>query len=87
VQSDKINQQNKATLGKKTILGKFSWLILLSYFALLPTKSLYIVPIIVFAVAGVILVYLHKSMCCENENIKRFGLVFLCIWIPMILSS
>ena len=68
------------------VLDKYFWIIVLLYIALLPSKSLYNFPIIILAAAGVILVYLHKSMCCENENIKRFGLVFLCIWIPMILS-
>jgi len=86
IQANKTTPANKATPVNETILGKFSWLILLLYFALLPTKTLYNVPIIIFAVAGIVLIYLYRNICCENENIKRFGLVFLCIWIPMILS-
>ena len=70
----------------KTILGKLSWLILLSYIALLPTKSLYNIPIIIFGATGIVLIYLYRNICCNNENIKRFGLIFLCIWLPMILS-
>jgi len=80
VQSEKIIQFGK------TILGKYSWLLLLLYIVLLPTKSFYIIPIIILAAAGIVLIYLHRNICCENDNIKRFGLVFLCIWIPMILS-
>jgi len=68
------------------MLGKYSWLILLLYIALLPTKSFYNIPIIILAAAGIILIYLHRNIYCENDNIKRFGLVFLCIWIPMVLS-
>jgi len=80
VQSDKIFQPNKS------ILGKYSWLLILLYIALLPTKSFYDIPIIILAAAGIILIYLHRNICCENGDIKRFGLVFLCIWIPMVLS-
>jgi len=80
VQPDKIIQLNKS------IWAKYSWLIVLLYIALLPTKTLYNVPIVVLAGAGVILIYLHRNIYCENDNIKRFGLIFLFIWIPMILS-
>jgi len=86
VQPDKIIQLNKATPVNKIILGKFSWLILLSYIALLPTRTLQNVPIIVFAAAGIALIYMYRNVYCDNDNIKRFGLVFLCIWLPMILS-
>ena len=80
VQPDKIIQLNKS------ILAKYSWLIVLLYIALLPTKSFYNIPIIILAVAGITLIFFQWTMCYENNNIKRFGLVFLCIWIPMILS-
>ena len=80
MQSYKIIQLNKTTL------AKYSWFILLSYLAFLPTKSLYNIPIIILAAAGIILIYLHRNICYENDYIKRFGLIFLCIWIPMILS-
>jgi len=80
VQPDKIIQLNKS------ILAKYSWLIVLLYIALLPTKSFYNIPIIILAAAGIILIYLHRNICYENDNIKRFGLVFLCIWVPMVLS-
>jgi len=80
VQPDKIIQLNKS------ILAKYSWLIVLLYIALLPTKSFHNIPIIILAAAGIIVIYLHRNICCENDNIKRFGLVFLCIWVPMVLS-
>ncbi len=80
MQSDKIIQLSK------TIQGKYSWLLLLLYIALLPTKVFYNIPIIILAAAGVVLIYLHRDIYCKNDNIKRFGLVFLCIWIPMVLS-
>jgi len=80
VQPDKIIQLNKV------ILHKYFWVILLLFIALLPTKTLSIIPIIILSLVGIILIYSCKNICCDNDNIKRFGLIFLCIWIPMILS-
>jgi len=80
VQLDKISQLNKG------ILHKYAWTIVLLYIALLPTRTLQIVPIIIFTATGIALIYLCRNICCDNDKIKRFGLVFLCIWIPMVLS-
>jgi len=80
VQPDKTNQLSKI------ILGKYLWLLILLYIALLPTKLFYNIPISILAAAGIILIYLRRDICYENDNIKRFGLVFLCIWVPMVLS-
>jgi len=80
VQSDKVIQLSE------TILAKYSWLVLLLYITLLPTKSLYNIPVIILAVAGIILIHMHRNIYCKNDSIKSFGLVFLCIWIPMVLS-
>jgi len=80
VQPDKTNQLSKI------ILGKYLWLLILLYIALLPTKLFYNIPISILAAAGIILIYLRRDICYENDNIKRFGMVFLCIWIPMVLS-
>jgi len=80
VQSDKVNQLNKS------ILGKYSWVLLLLYIALLPTKTLFNIPIVILAGTGIILIYLDRNLCYKNDNIRKFGLVFLCVWIPMILS-
>jgi len=80
VQPDKIIQLSKV------VPSKYCWVIMLLYIALLPTKSFYNIPISILAAAGIILIYLHRNIYCKNDNIKRFGLVFLCIWVPMVLS-
>ena len=78
--SDNTLQLNKAAL------DKYSWIIVLLYIALLPTKSWFNLPIIILAAAGVALIFSYRNIYCNNDNIKSFGLIFLCIWIPMVLS-
>ena len=59
---------------------------MLSALYLFISKSLYNVPMGIMAILGVYLVLAAPRTLLENPLIKTFGVLFLCLWIPMLLS-
>lgn len=65
---------------------RFIWLFIVLYIFLLPFGGSYNIIIVLIALIGIVSVFFEKSIYCKDENIKRFGIVFLCIYIPMLIS-
>ena len=60
------------------------WLLMWSWVALLPTKNMWNVPIILMAVAGLVMLATSWRTVCGMHAARLMGLVFLCLWLPML---
>ena len=69
-----------------TMLTSYLWFPVVLYIALLPTSTLYNIPLLILALPGMLFVWQDRNILYSDERIKRFGILFLCIWIPMLIS-
>ena len=60
------------------------WLLMWSWVALLPTKNMWNVPIILMAVAGLVMLATSWRAIWGARAARLMGLVFLCLWLPML---
>ena len=58
----------------------------LSAVALLSTKTLFNIPVGIMSVLGLIHLLRAPARMCRDEALSRTGVLFLCIWLPMIAS-
>ena len=67
-------------------IDKYTWIVYVSFFGLLPFSSFYNIPLIILALLGIICLF-DKSGIQENQyKIKIYSLLFACIFIPMFFS-
>ncbi len=62
------------------------WALVLSFLVLLPTKTLFNVPVIVMALAGAWTLVRHSTEVREDRALRRMFVLFACIWVPMALA-
>lgn len=62
------------------------WVLILSFLVLLPTKTLFNIPIGIMSVAGLIIVVRRFSELRLDRAIRHMLILFACIWIPMLLA-
>src|SRR5699024_2232189 len=62
------------------------WLLILAFLLLLATQTLSMVPMVVMAIIGLYqFIRWPKRVWCDPA-LRLLGLLFLCIWLPMVLS-
>jgi len=62
------------------------WILLLLFIFLLPFSFFYTIPLVILCILGIAAIFPQMNLYCNNEGIKQYGLAFLCIYIPMIIS-
>jgi Lipid A core - O-antigen ligase and related enzymes len=73
----------------KSLLNPASWasaILIWSYLLLLPVRRLFELPILVMAILGGVLLWRHRGAISGNRNIRIWGVLFLCVWVPIATS-
>src|SRR5699024_4300833 len=66
--------------------NNYGWLLILAFLLLLATQTLSMVPMVVMAIIGLYqLIRRPKEVWCDPA-LRLLGMLFLCIWLPMVLS-
>jgi O-antigen ligase len=64
----------------------YGWAIIFLFFLLLSTKTFFNIPLILLSISGIYVLVKNKTIDMGKANIRLFGIMYLCIIIPMILS-
>lgn len=67
---------------------RFYWpslLVVLAFFGFI-SKSLFQYPVAVMALIGVIYCIRYPAQLWQDRSIRLFSILFLCLWLPMLLS-
>lgn len=62
-----------------------AWLIFTSLL-LLPVGRAVELPMLIMSISGIILIRRHRSIIFKHPAQKLFGMLFLCIWLPILFS-
>ena len=69
-----------------TIKRHGGWFLIFSFLLLLPTKTLFNVPIALMAVCGLVLSVRNFARIRADRMTRWVLALFLCMWVPMLLS-
>lgn len=61
------------------------WLVV-AFVALQPIGRLPEIPILIMALCGIKYLLIHYSFFCSSPSFKLFSVLFLCFWVPALLS-
>ena len=64
----------------------YEWLLIVSCIPLFSTKALFNLPLFVMAVLGIRQLVAQHEIFRQNRIIRTLTVLFLCLWIPLILS-
>jgi O-antigen ligase len=64
----------------------YGWAIIFLFFLLLSTKTFFNIPLILLSISGIYVLIKNKTIDMGKANIRLFGIMYLCIIIPMVLS-
>lgn len=67
-------------------LNKYGWFIIFLFFLLLSGNALFNIPLALLCIFGIHVLVKNRTIDLEQSNIRLFGIMCLCIVIPMILS-
>lgn len=65
---------------------KYGWVIIFLFFLFLSSKALSNYPLLLLCIVGIHVLIKSRTIDLGQSNIRLYGLMYLCIVIPMILS-
>ena len=79
---------DSARPGLSWLSRNHAWLLIIAMVALFATKTLFNYPLALMTILGAVLLYRRPAALWDwgNPAIRTLTLIFLCLWIPMMLS-
>lgn len=68
------------------LTANYGWLLIFAFILLLPTNAASMVPMTAMAIIGLYQLVQKPQEVWDDPIQRLFVLLFLCIWLPMILS-
>ncbi len=73
-------------LGVSTVAARYAWWLIPAFLILLPAEPLFNVPMVIMAIVGLIRVVRSPAEVLADQAARLLLLLFLCIWLPMVVS-
>ncbi len=78
--------KNVSSTFKSWITINYHWILIVSCIPLFSTKALFNLPLVIMAIMGARSLVRNPGVVCTDRNIRIMVVLFLCLWVPLLLS-